>query len=83
MTQEFRVAQNGCSNPTPWLAYSCAPFRSAGKHEPGLLTKADMAAYSATLSPAVTYEYNGWTVGKCGPWSQGPVFLQQLALLKG
>lgn len=49
----------------------------------GLLTKSDLAKYSATIEPAVTYEYHGWTVGKCGPWSQGPVFLQQLALLKG
>eukprot|EP01052_Picozoa_sp_SAG31_P018486 SAG31_NODE_1311_length_8869_cov_10.603535_6_plen_212_part_00 len=51
--------------------------------ERGLLTKADIAAYSATTEPPLTYEYAGWTVAKCGPWSQAPVFLQQLALLKG
>ena len=28
-------------------------------------------------------EYRGVDVLKCGPWSQGPVFLQQLRLLEG
>jgi gamma-glutamyltranspeptidase/glutathione hydrolase len=31
----------------------------------------------------VTFDYGGLTVCKPGPWSQGPVFLQQLALLDG
>src|SRR5215475_8851175 len=31
----------------------------------------------------VTGEYEGLTVCKTGPWGQGPVFLQQLALLAG
>jgi gamma-glutamyltranspeptidase/glutathione hydrolase len=31
----------------------------------------------------VTFDYQGYTVAKGGPWSQGPVFLQQLALLQG
>ena len=51
--------------------------------ESGLLTMQDFAGYSATIVPALTYNYCGWTVGKCGAWSQAPVFLQQLALLKG
>jgi gamma-glutamyltranspeptidase/glutathione hydrolase len=29
------------------------------------------------------FNYRGLDVYKCGPWSQGPVFLQQLALLEG
>eukprot|EP01050_Picozoa_sp_SAG11_P013362 SAG11_NODE_1554_length_4695_cov_1.527633_3_plen_229_part_00 len=48
----------------------------------GLITMEDMAGFSAKIEPALTYDYKGWTVGKCGPWSQGPVFLQCLALLK-
>ena len=28
-------------------------------------------------------DFGGWTVFKTGPWGQGPVFLQQLALLDG
>src|SRR6202034_2034875 len=35
------------------------------------------------LEPPVTYDYRGLTVCKTGPWGQGPVFLQQLALLEG
>jgi gamma-glutamyltranspeptidase / glutathione hydrolase len=49
----------------------------------GLLTGDDLAAWNATLEEPVTYEYAGYTVCKTGPWGQGPVFLQQLALLQG
>ncbi|TDI66226.1 MAG: gamma-glutamyltransferase family protein, partial [Alphaproteobacteria bacterium] len=31
----------------------------------------------------LTFDYGGITIAKCGPWSQGPVMAQQLALLKG
>src|SRR5207244_2644837 len=31
----------------------------------------------------LTFDYRGYTVAKGGPWSQGPGFLQQLALLRG
>ena len=30
----------------------------------------------------MTYDYHGLTVCKTGPWGQGPVFMQQLALLE-
>jgi len=43
----------------------------------------DLAGWSATYEDPVTYDYGGLTVCKPGPWSQGPVFLQQLALLAG
>jgi gamma-glutamyltranspeptidase/glutathione hydrolase len=49
----------------------------------GLLTGDDLAAWRATLEPPATFEYHGLTVCKTGPWGQGPVFLQQLALLAG
>lgn len=49
----------------------------------GLLTGDDLAAWQATLEPPVTYDYCGFTVCKTGAWGQGPVFLQQLALLAG
>jgi gamma-glutamyltranspeptidase / glutathione hydrolase len=51
--------------------------------EGGLLTGDDLAGWHATLEAPVTYEYEGLTVCKTGPWGQGPVFLQQLALLAG
>ena len=56
---------------------------SSGTAHRGLLTGADFAAFKARHEPPVTVEFEGWTVAKCGPWSQGPVFLQQLLLLAG
>jgi gamma-glutamyltranspeptidase / glutathione hydrolase len=54
-----------------------------GRRHRGLLTEDDLSQWSATVEAPVSYDYHGHTVLKCGPWSQGPVFLQQLALLKG
>ncbi|HME20763.1 MAG TPA: gamma-glutamyltransferase family protein [Acetobacteraceae bacterium] len=54
-----------------------------GRRHRGLLAADDFARWSATVEDPVAYEYRGHTVLKCGPWSQGPVFLQQLALLRG
>jgi gamma-glutamyltranspeptidase/glutathione hydrolase len=49
----------------------------------GLLTGDDLAAWRATLEPPATYDFHGLTVCKTQGWGQGPVFLQQLALLTG
>ncbi|MEW2247972.1 gamma-glutamyltransferase [Streptomyces sp. NPDC006975] len=54
---------------------------TSGARHTGTLTAADLAGWSATYETPVTYDWNGWTVCKAGPWSQGPVLLQQLALL--
>jgi gamma-glutamyltranspeptidase / glutathione hydrolase len=51
--------------------------------EDGLLTADDMASFAARLEPAVSLAFRGYNVFKCGPWSQGPSFLQQLAVLEG
>ncbi len=59
-----------------------AVHRFAAEHG-GLLTGDDLAGWSATLERPLTYEFRGTTVCKAGPWSQAPVFLQQLALLDG
>ncbi len=56
---------------------------SSGARHGGLLTGEDMARWQATKEAPVTYDYQGHTVAKCGAWSQGPVLLQQLALLDG
>ncbi|MEU7214144.1 gamma-glutamyltransferase family protein [Nocardia iowensis] len=64
------------------LAQSARPtLDTSGERHVGTLTAADLAAWSATYESPVTYEWRGWTLCKMGPWSQGPVFLQQLALL--
>ncbi|MEU7722497.1 gamma-glutamyltransferase family protein [Streptomyces tibetensis] len=54
---------------------------TSGELHTGTLTATDLAAWSATYETPATYDWNGWTVCKPGPWSQGPVLLQQLALL--
>jgi gamma-glutamyltranspeptidase / glutathione hydrolase len=55
---------------------------TSGRRHRGLLTEDDFSRWSATIEDPVSYDYHGHTVLKCGPWSQGPVFLQQLALLQ-
>ncbi|MCF3962075.1 gamma-glutamyltransferase family protein [Streptomyces fuscigenes] len=54
---------------------------TSGERHTGTLTAADLAGWSATYEEPATYEWDGWTLCKAGPWSQGPAFLQQLALL--
>ncbi|MDH6213338.1 gamma-glutamyltransferase family protein [Streptomyces pseudovenezuelae] len=54
---------------------------TSGERHTGTLTAADLAGWSATYEAPATYDWNGWTLCKAGPWSQGPVLLQQLALL--
>jgi gamma-glutamyltranspeptidase/glutathione hydrolase len=54
----------------------------SGTPHRGVLRGEDMARWQARLETPLTYDYYGYTVCKAGPWSQGPVLLQQLALLK-
>ena len=46
----------------------------------GFLTLDDLAGFSATVETPASLRFGDWTVYKTGPWGQGPVFLQQLAL---
>jgi gamma-glutamyltranspeptidase/glutathione hydrolase len=56
---------------------------ASGSRHKGVLSADDMAGWSASVEDPVTYDYHGWTVAKTGPWGQGPVLLQSLAILKG
>ena len=56
---------------------------SSGRRHAGFLTADDLARYHATWEEPLSLDYRGHTVFKTGPWGQGPVFLQQLALLEG
>jgi gamma-glutamyltranspeptidase/glutathione hydrolase len=49
----------------------------------GLLQEGDLARFTTKFEEPVSADYHGVTVHKCQPWSQGPVFLQQLRLLEG
>lgn len=49
----------------------------------GLLQETDLAHFTTRFEEPVSIDYQGLVVHKCRPWSQGPVFLQQLLLLEG
>jgi gamma-glutamyltranspeptidase/glutathione hydrolase len=55
----------------------------SGQRNKGVLSGHDLAKWQATVEAPLTYDYGRYTVCKAGPWTQGPVVLQQLALLKG
>ena len=55
---------------------------SGGRHA-GLLSADDLAAWQPRWEEPLSVDYHGLTVLKAGPWSQAPVFLQQLRLLEG
>lgn len=54
----------------------------AGRHA-GFLAGEDLAAWRPRLEPPTRLAYRDFEVFKTGPWGQGPVMLQQLALLEG
>jgi gamma-glutamyltranspeptidase / glutathione hydrolase len=56
---------------------------TSGERHGGLLAADDMARWRPRVEAPLTYDYGRYTVCKTGPWGQGPVMLQQLALLKG
>jgi len=49
----------------------------------GFLRKADLAAHVTRVEDPVTVQYRGYSVCKCGPWTQGPYLCQTLRLLEG
>ncbi|WP_153504510.1 gamma-glutamyltransferase family protein [Cumulibacter manganitolerans] len=54
---------------------------SSGADHAGVMTADDLASWSPTYEEPVSYVWRGSQVYKCDRWSQGPVLLQQLALL--
>jgi gamma-glutamyltranspeptidase/glutathione hydrolase len=48
-----------------------------------LLREQDFAAFHARVEEPLTVTYRGVQVYKCGFWTQGPVFLENLNLLEG
>ncbi len=55
----------------------------SGRDHAGLVTAADQAAWQASYEQPALGEFRGYTVAKTGPWGQGPVLLQTLAILDG
>jgi gamma-glutamyltranspeptidase/glutathione hydrolase len=64
-------------------AASTEVLDASGRKHRSLLSFDDFATYETRLEAPVGLDYRGYRVYKCGPWCQGPVFLQQLALLEG
>jgi gamma-glutamyltranspeptidase/glutathione hydrolase len=56
---------------------------SSGERHAGLLAEADLRDWRPRYERPLAVDYHGVTVLKAGPWSQAPVFLQQLRLLEG
>jgi gamma-glutamyltranspeptidase / glutathione hydrolase len=56
---------------------------TSGEPHRGVLTGEDMARWQARVEAPLTYDYGRYSVCKASFWTQGPVVLQQLALLKG
>lgn len=47
----------------------------------GWFNRFELAKFETLIEDPVTFDYHGYRVCKCGPWTQGPVLLQTLALL--
>ena len=56
---------------------------SSGERHAGLLTGDDLHDWAPRWEEALSVGYHGHEIFKAGPWSQAPVFLQQLRLLEG
>ncbi len=54
-----------------------------GATRTALLSFEDIAEWHATVETPISYNYKGLDVHKCPPWTQGPTFVQHLALLDG
>ncbi len=47
------------------------------------LRKTDLEAHATRVEDPVSVDYRGYTIYKCGPWTQGPYLCQTLRLLEG
>lgn len=56
---------------------------ASGRSNRGLMTREDLAAHVTRIEEPLSLSFRGFDVYKAGYWSQGPVFLQMLAILDG
>src|SRR5262245_7983902 len=49
----------------------------------GLIRYSDLATHTTRIEDPVSGDYRGYTVYKCGVWTQGPYLLETLKLLEG
>jgi len=55
---------------------------TTGESHSGLLRYDDLANWSPTIESPLTVEFGRYTLAKCGFWSQGPAFLEQIGMLR-
>lgn len=56
---------------------------TSGSRHAGVISAEDLAVWQETYEDPLSLGYGDFQVLKPGPWTQGPVFLQHLSLLKG
>ena len=56
---------------------------TSGVAHAGVLRAADLAAWHTPIETAATLDFGSYRIAKTRAWGQGPVLLQQLALLAG
>ncbi|MFV0493394.1 MAG: gamma-glutamyltransferase family protein [Pseudorhodobacter sp.] len=64
-----------------YLADACVMDVSESAHS-GVLLREDLATWQARWEEPLSIDYHDWQVYKTQPWSQGPVLLQGLQILK-
>ncbi len=55
----------------------------SGRHHTGFLTATDMGGWRPPIERPLSVDYRGFSIFKCGVWSQGPALLQALRILEG
>ena len=63
------------------VAISPAASSPSTRPKAGLLDEEDLASFRVGIEPPVRGEFGDVSVLTCGPWCQGPMLLQELALL--
>ena len=53
------------------------------KENGGYLTLKDLEEHQTLIEDPVSVDYRGYTILKCGPWTQGPYLCQTLRILEG
>lgn len=53
------------------------------KENGGYLTLQDLQQHQTLIEDPVSVDYRGYTILKCGPWTQGPYLCQTLRILEG
>jgi gamma-glutamyltranspeptidase/glutathione hydrolase len=62
--------------------FASRPHRhSDGRDHAGVIESADLADFQPGEEEPVTLDFRGYRIAKTGPWAQGPVLLQALAIL--